>query len=373
MGLLFLTAVFLFIYALLLFYYKHHWQCITDFEPDIIPHNIPVSVVIAARNEEANLPSLLQALEGQTYPKNFFEVIVVDDFSTDKTAAVVQPFLSGMVMLIQPDATIGTSSKKKAIETGVRKATGELIVVTDADCQMDTEWLQTIVAFYMQRHAAFIAAPVKYSNNSSLLQIFQTLDFMVLQGITAASVSAGFHAMCNGANLAYTKEAFLKVNGFEGIEKVASGDDMLLMYKIGKEQPSKIYYLKSDKAIVTTQPMPGWKDFIMQRRRWASKTLYYNDYRILAVLIFVYLFNVLFFVLLIAAINHKAYAWMVLLYLIIKTGIEIPFVNKVSLFFGQQKLMKYFPFFQPFHILYTVSIGLISQLGTYEWKGRRTK
>ncbi len=246
-------------------------------------------------------------------------------------------------------------------------------MITDADCLPGPKWLQTVTNFYNTKNAVFIAAPVKFTYQFSVLQIFQALDFMVLQGITAASVSANFHSMCNGANLAYTKKAFLEVDGFKGIDKVSSGDDMLLMHKIWKNHPQHVHYLKSKKAIVLTQPMQTWKDFFMQRRRWASKTFYYDDKRVLVVLAIVYFFNLLFIVLIIAAFLNSFYWWLVVGYWVLKTIIEIPLVASVANFYNEKRLLIYFPFFQPLHVLYTVSVGLLSQMGKYEWKGRRVK
>ena len=71
------------------------------------------------------------------------------------------------------------------------------------------------------------------------------MDFMVLQGITGAVVYKNNLSMCNGANLAYEKKAFYEVNGFAGIDHIASGDDMLLMHKIWKKYPDRVHYLKS--------------------------------------------------------------------------------------------------------------------------------
>ena len=131
------------------------------------------------------------------------------------------------------------SYKKKAIETGIAAASGELIVTTDADCIPPPDWLQTIVAFKEKTNAVFIAAPVVFNCNSSIVQVFQAMDFMVLQGITGASVYKKMHSMCNGANLAYERKVFYEVNGFAGIDHIASGDDMLLMHKIAKKYPGK--------------------------------------------------------------------------------------------------------------------------------------
>src|SRR5688500_2669513 len=370
--LLVITTVFLLLYALLIFYYFYYWLNVKEFS---ITDNstVSISVIIAARNEEKHLPSLLKALERQTYSKEFFEIIVVDDFSTDNTQTVVQAFLNSRVHMIQPNVNAAQSSKKKAIEAGVQKAKGELIVITDGDCVPQREWLQCVASFHQKMHSAFIAAPVKLKSNHSLLSIFQSLDFMMLQGITAASVTANLHSMCNGANLAYLRSAFFEVNGFSGIDKLASGDDMLLMYKIWKRHPQKVHYLKNQKAIVETEAMSTWREFFQQRIRWSGKATYYKDWRITMVLLFVYLFNCLFFILLFAAI-FDSYYWRVLaLYILGKIVIEIPFIYSVAKFYKEHKLVFYFPFLQPLHIAYTVIIGFISQMTTYEWKGRKTK
>src|SRR5687768_6658540 len=126
------------------------------------------------------------------------------------------------------------------------------MVITDADCIPPQGWLKTMAGFYKTTGAVFIAAPVKFLMKNSLLHIFQSLDFMMLQGITAASVASGAHSMCNGANLAYSRQAFLDANGFDGIDQIASGDDMLLMYKIWKRQPTKVMYVKSREVIMQT-------------------------------------------------------------------------------------------------------------------------
>ena len=372
MTLTILTVGFLVIYALLIFFYFFHWNKLPAYQSPA-GSSVFVSVIIAARNEEATLPLLLNDLRQQNYPQYLFEVIVVDDYSADGTATVLQKFANSDFKMILPGVPPEASSKKMAIAAGVKKAAGELLIITDADCRVQSEWIKTIASFYELNNAAFIAAPVKFTHDGSLLEIFQVLDFISLQGLTAASVSANFHSMCNGANLAYTKQAFESVNGFAGIDKVATGDDMLLMHKIWKKQPNKVFYLKSKEAIVTTAPMKSWKDFLMQRKRWASKTLVYNDYRIVAVLAFVLAFNILFFVLLVAAFFNKVY-WVHFFFALLgKTIIEWPLVSSVAHFYGEQKLMRHFFFIQPLHIFYTVFVGIISQFGKYEWKGRRTR
>lgn len=368
MFLIVVSVVLLAGYGVLIFYYYHHWKRLPEYKPSSSATAF-VSVVVAARNEENTLPVLLEDLGQQTYPSHLYEVIVVNDFSTDGTASLAQSLPANFTM-IEPKCRPDESSKKKAIAAGVAKAKGEAILVTDADCRVDEKWLATITSFYQEKAAMFVAAPVRFVYDNSPLQIFQALDFLALQGITAASVSAGVHTMCNGANLAYTKQAFEAVNGFEGIDKVPTGDDMLLMHKIWKRNPSKVFYLKSKDAIVSTAALKTWKEFFQQRLRWASKTLVYDDWRITVVLSFVLLLNLLPFFLLIAGFFKPVYFIYLLLFLLVKTSIEAPFVFSVAKFYDEQRLMKYFFFLQPLHVFYTVFIGIWSQVGSYRWKGR---
>ena len=366
------SCILLFLlYGLLILYYWQSWKSIPGFIPGNRLPATKISVIVPARNEQENIGSLLQALQEQTYPAALFEVIVVDDHSTDETVIVAQKFPGVILIQVKEDSI--NSYKKKAIETGIAAATGDLILTTDADCLPSPGWLKTIAAFKEEKKSVLIAAPVVINCNSSLLQLFQAMDFMVLQGITGAAVSKKKLSMCNGANLAYERNVFYEVNGFSGIDHIASGDDMLLMHKIWKQYPDRVHYLKSKEAIVSTQPMKTWKAFFNQRIRWASKAKSYDDKRIFAVLLLVYLFNLTFLATAVAGFFCYKY-WLTLAGLwVAKTIIELPFVYSVAAFFNKRSLVNYFFFFQPLHILYTLLSGLFGQFGTYEWKGRKVK
>lgn len=365
-----IIALFSIYIGLVLFYWKG-WRSVPLFELSKESLQIKISVIIPARNEEKNIGQLLNALQEQTYRKDLFEVIVVDDHSTDGTAAIARQF--PLAQLIQLKADNINSYKKKAIETGIAAATGELIVTTDADCIPGKDWLTTIAAFKEKTKAAFIAAPVTIQCNSSMLQVFQAMDFMVLQGITGAVVHNRQMSMCNGANLAYDRKVFYEVGGFSGIDHIASGDDMLLMYKISEKYPDAVHYLKAKEAIVSTQPAATWKDFFQQRIRWASKAAKYDDKRIFLVLLLVYLVNVSFIILGIGLFWTFGFGFWIIAMQLAKTIAELPLFISVARFFNKQWTIKWFFFFQPLHILYTIISGVFGQLGKYEWKGRRVR
>jgi cellulose synthase/poly-beta-1,6-N-acetylglucosamine synthase-like glycosyltransferase len=213
------------------------------------------------------------------------------------------------------------------------------------------------------------------------VRLFQSLDFMTLQGITAAVVHKKQMTMCNGANMAYERAVFYEVGGFAGIDNIASGDDMLLMHKIYKQYPERVMFLKSTEAIVKTAPVNTIKQFFNQRIRWASKADKYDDKRILPVLVLVYFFNCLMLLLPFITIFNNCtisilntqysilslWLWM----LLFKIVVELFFLFPVANFFGKTSMLWFFPILQPFHICYTIIAGWLGKFGKYTWKERK--
>lgn len=369
------------LYSGLIWLYRFWFNRLKPFEPIPQALQAPVffSVIVPARNESEAIEACLNSILAQQYPVDSYEIIVVDDFSTDDTAAIVRSlslkFPHLQLISLQdfyPDGN-QLAYKKKAIELAISKSKGTWVVTTDADCIVPPLWLHHFSAMIAKENPVFIAAPVMFTYNGKFSGIFQLLDFMSLQGITAAAVSAGSHTMCNGANLAYSKQAFEQVGGFRGIDHLASGDDMLLMYKMKREFGKRLSYLFSSKSIVLTAPMPGWKQFLHQRIRWASKASYYEDKGMLMVLWLVYLLNAILLVGLIASFFYPVLFPQVLLLIAIKTIAELGFLLPVAHFFQLKKWLLYFPLMQPFHIVYTVIAGWLGKFGSYQWKSRKVQ
>lgn len=389
MQVVFIISLLLFTgYALLIIFYTVSWKQMPGFVPATLQlseeDSVKISIIIPARNESAYIKACLDSICLQSYPVHLYEVLVVDDHSTDDTASIVKNYPATNIRLISLQDFLQNgiinSYKKKAIEIAVSTATGQLMVTTDADCVMHKNWLQTIARFYSQSNAALIVMPVAFlpvthggGLGAKLLSIFQSLDFMALQGITGASVYKKAHSMCNGANLAYSKKVFNEVGGFKGIDHIASGDDMLLMHKIFSLYPQKVLFIKSPEVIVQTQSASSLKAFINQRIRWASKADKYDDKRIFAVLLLVYFFNLWLMGLMIASFFSTSIFYYTLILIVAKTLVELLFLFPVAAFFSNSKLLYYFPSAQPFHILYTVVAGWLGKFGSYSWKGREVK
>ena len=371
-----LISVCLFLpYSVLLLLYKSWWQKLSFTKPVAgFQPGTTFSILIPARNEEKNIGACLQSIQQLNYPIHLYEVIVVDDFSEDATIAKVKQFDGVKIIELRDIVKEKINSyKKKAIVVGVEQATGNYIVTTDADCIVPSNWLSNFACIIQQQPTVFIAAPVAMKEESSPIKLFQSLDFISLQGITGASVAAGFHSMCNGANICYSKEAFYKVNGFKDVDHIASGDDMLLMHKLCSKFPEQVHYCKAADSIVLTNPVETVAEFFRQRIRWASKADQYDDKRIFWVLLLVYLLNVFLLVLFVGGFFNSR-LWILLAgSLLFKTIIELIFLMPVATFFQKEKLLLWFPLAQPFHIAYTVIAGWLGKFGSYEWKGRKVK
>jgi cellulose synthase/poly-beta-1,6-N-acetylglucosamine synthase-like glycosyltransferase len=368
-----ITAVLLAVYCILILVYRYWFRKLPVFE---LPQNIQpsnrFSVIIPARNEEDIIHSCLSSVLQQNYPSALFEIIVIND-NTEAIIHGIQQEHPNLHLINLADHLHGelNSYKKKAIEIAIAQSKGDWVVTTDADCFAAPDWLRSIDAIIQQQQPVFVAAPVMFTNNGRFLSMFQLLDFISLQGITAASVSAGYHTMCNGANIAYKKEAFYKVDGFKNIDQLASGDDMLLMHKIKQVYPKGIAYLFSKDAIITTPPMPDWKSFLNQRIRWASKADKYQDRSIFWVLFLVYATNLGLLLLLLASpfVDKGFQHWLILV--VVKSLVELSFMVPVARFYNQEQALGWFIPLQPFHITYTVIAGWLGKFGSYRWKGRK--
>ena len=276
-----MTIIFFIItilYLILIGWFVFGFNKIQEFKKETATQTTTFSIVIPFRNEAENLQDLLKSLSNLEYPKGLFEVILVDDDSEDDSVEIIRKILDtkpldcaqgDMVILTNKRAT--NSPKKDAITTAITVAKHNWIITTDADCTFPKTWLKTFDAFIKNNDPRMIIAPVTYTINNSFLEQFQLLDFLSLQGATIAGFGINKPFLCNGANLAYKKEVFIRLHGFEGNTSIASGDDIFLLEKAINIIPKQVHYLMSKDSIVTTKPQSSFTTLIQQRVRWASK------------------------------------------------------------------------------------------------------
>ncbi len=169
--------------------------------------------------------------------------------------------------------------KKNALKEGVVAANGSLIVTTDADCIPGPDWLKKICSFQQSQPCDLIICPVQLTDRKSLFARLQALEFKTLIASGAGAAGEGMPILCNGANLAFTKDAWMQ-SKHDLVDEQMSGDDIFLLQSI-KKRGGVIRFLKSESALVFTEPAKTLAAFFKQRRRWASKSPAYTDLQLI--------------------------------------------------------------------------------------------
>jgi cellulose synthase/poly-beta-1,6-N-acetylglucosamine synthase-like glycosyltransferase len=386
-GLLLLAAPLL--YALRMLGFRQAWQKLPVGDLDrgeklagpaeVVGNSLPAapprfSVLIAARNEATNLPHLLHQLAQQTVPAACFEVLVVDDHSTDDTAAAVADFVAPYALrLIRLAAVPGAGvGKKAAIQVALAQARAPWVVCTDADCRVGPDWLSSYAALLREAgpEVRFVSGPVLLTGGATWLQQLSGLEFAGLVGTGAASMAAGKPTMCNGANLAYRRDAFVAVRGFAGNEHLPSGDDEFLLHKLHATFPGSIRFLKHPAAIVRTSGPATLVALLQQRVRWASKWRHYRHAPSQRLAVLVLLANVALAAGLVALGWQPALAPWVAAAWALKLGADYWFLAPVLQFLGRRRWLRWVPVLQLLYAPYALLVGLAGLRGGYVWKGR---
>lgn len=333
------------------------------------------SIVVPFRNEAENLPDLLESFRKLNYPIDLFELILIDDFSTDASVKLIYDWRmangSFQVTLLE-NIKISGSPKKDAISRAIPIVKKDWIVTTDADCMVNENWLSTIDHYIQDNEVAMIAGAVSYFNCQSFLHHFQQLDLTSLQGATIGSFGIKLGFMCNGANFAYTKSLFQELGGFGGNNNLASGDDVFLLQKAVAKVPDQVHYLKSENNIVLTKPTDSWKTLFNQRIRWASKTGSYQSVfgKDLALIVFAANF---FCLLPFAFCLFEKMHWVQFgILLTIKFMVDAILLYKTTNFLTKKRPRHLFlgSLLYPF---FSVAVAARALAGSYEWKGRQFK
>jgi cellulose synthase/poly-beta-1,6-N-acetylglucosamine synthase-like glycosyltransferase len=366
-----ISLLLTFLYAFLVLFLRSGWLKLPVFIKTDHQPKTQVSILIAARNEADKIHHTIDDILAQEYPKHLFELIIVDDHSTDSTAKIINSYhTKGVKLIILNESEPLNSYKKKAISEAMSLATGELIITTDADCRMGANWLSTIINYYEQNNLNLISSPVVYFEEKSLFERLQTLEFLYLIGFGAAGIRNKMPSTCNGANLAYKKSVFLSLDGFKGIDDLASGDDELFLHKVAHAYPGSIGFCKSADALVYTHAKPTLKEFLQQRKRWASKSVKYKDKKIMFLAIAIWFFNVSLAVNLIAGLFYPILLKLVFIQFMIKFVAEVFYLEPLTSFAKRNNLLYYLSFLTFFHVAYFIYIGLAGNSGKYQWKGR---
>lgn len=368
------SAALTLIYGFLVLNFIRGWHNLVYFNPQKSDPQTKVSIIVAARDEEANITKTIDDLVAQQYPKVLTEIIIIDDHSTDRTAEIVLSYADRNVKLIKLNEDRALNSyKKKAIQTAIGTCSGDLIITTDADCRMGADWLATIVNLYEQKNYKMISSPVAYFQEKSFFERLQSLEFLYLIGLGASTIGNKEPSTCNGANLAYEKTTFYEVGGFQGIDDLASGDDELLLHKIAARYPDQIGFLKNREAIVYTHAKETLGAFIQQRKRWASKSTRYKNKAIIVLGVLIWIFNLTILANFITGLFIPGFLTITFYQLLVKMVLETLFLWDVTGFAKRRSLLILIPVLNVLHVLYMVYIGIAGNSGKYNWKGRMVR
>lgn len=330
------------------------------------------SIVVPFRNEEKNLPKLLKSFSNLNYPKESFEIIMVDDFSTDASERVYIKWRmeNGLIeTTLLENLRLSNSPKKDAISRAIPILKHEWVVTTDADCIVNKNWLLTLDNFIQKNTAEMVVGAVVYKTKNNWFHQFQQLDLLSLQGTTIGSFGIGKPFMCNGANFAYTKKLFNEIGGFGGNNKMASGDDVFLLQKALKNYADKVHYIKNTDTIVKTKPENDLYKLFMQRVRWASKTTGYSGYYSKSLAVVVLAMNLSLVIGLYLLISNCLNWKTLLIVFSVKYFVDYLLLLKTNQYLRKGKFI--FPLASSLVYPFFCSlVGVYSLFGSFTWKGR---
>ncbi|MEP1032078.1 glycosyltransferase [Ekhidna sp.] len=332
---------------------------------------IPFSVVIPVRNEEENIARILHQLAKQNYPKDLFEVIVVDDFSDDQTVSIVNGLKDSLEISIRliPLIDKQKQGKKHALTAAINAAEHETILTTDADCWFEYNWIKCYNDAFDER-TNMVAGPVAIQGKGIFARL-QQVEFAGLMGFGAVTISHENPSMCSGANLGFRKSAFEAVGGYTNNLFTPSGDDEFLLFNIMSKFPHSTRFLKSDNAVVKTAAHKKLRSFVNQRTRWTSKWKYNKNWKVRVSAILFFLDYLIFYASIAFSLLGLIDPILIALVILVRFISMLLFVAPINKFLKGRSSFWPLLVFQIIYPLHVLFMGMNSIFGSYTWKGRK--
>ena len=339
-----------------------------DISEDFIPEHF-ISVVVAIRNEEHTISNLIEDLKKQFYPNNLFEVILVNDHSTDDTANVVNENIknSNQFAFLELTEEIG---KKAALQHGYNAAKGEFILTIDADCGVNENWILAYAYAANQLNADLILGPVKYHEEKGFLHQFQEFEQLALQAVTIGSVGIKNPILSNGANMIFRKTVLDKINDPLS-QKYASGDDIFLLQNIKRDKQLKVAFAKSKEAMVETKAAATLREMFAQHMRWFSKSKGYTDFFMILSAGIIGMANFTLFVLFILCVFNFYFLQFFMLGLLLKTFVDLALLISAARMHDRKIQFSALLFHELMYSFFSVAVFVGSFLFRPLWKGRK--
>ncbi|MGI9174447.1 MAG: glycosyltransferase [Rhodothermales bacterium] len=230
-----------------------------------------LSILVAARDEAEKLPRCLEALRQQRGLPAQTEFLIANDGSSDATPDVIDAFARGDARfrrLDVPEATGRLRGKAHALHHAYRHASGDLFLITDADCAPPPDWAASLAAALAAPDVG-VACGVALVEHRTLFESVQALDWLL--GLTVASAAArlGVPLTAMGNNMAFRRGAYEDVGGYPALPPSVT-EDCALFQAVHRTSRWRVRLLLDERLRTWTSPLHSLGDVFRQRKRWAS-------------------------------------------------------------------------------------------------------
>lgn len=326
-----------------------------------------VSIVVAAKNEEAVIKECISSLKKLTYDKNNLEIFLINDNSTDRTKEIMLEETKNLpyfkVIDSSNESSANLKGKANALDTAIKLAVGEIIMGTDADCKVNTDWIQETIKYY-DKETAMVCGITFINYERSIFHKIQALDWVYLQTLAAASSGINMTLSCIGNNLSFKKKVYEELGGYSKINFSVT-EDLALMQEIHSKK-LRIKYPVNKNSLVETQACKDLSELFKQKRRWFKGGLKINPlglllgsemYPVNLILIFGLLF-----------LNWKIY----IIFIFLKLLSDFILLSKPIKIYNFTSLYKYFLHFEVFFAFYGLTLPWTFLFNTkIHWKDRK--
>jgi cellulose synthase/poly-beta-1,6-N-acetylglucosamine synthase-like glycosyltransferase len=333
------------------------------------PKHKPVSVIVAARNEEQNIKDCINALVYQEYPRQLFEIIVVDDRSTDSTSEIANSYkerFDNIDIVRIKDTKTELPPKKYALEKGIQASNNPYLLFTDADCVPPPRWISAMVSNFDDRVGVVVGFS-PYSPSKGFLASFARYENLKTAIASAGSISLGKGYMCVARNLAYRRQVYEDVGGFQDTKMSISGDDDLFLQGVTKKTDWEITFAVCSDTFVPTSAPKNIVGYVNQKKRHFSAGRYYSP----IIQVYLLLFHVANFSLLASAalsIFYFSIFRIGLLFFVIKLVFDFAILARGAQVLGQRRFLVSFVPLEILYIVYNTVVGPLGILGKFNWK-----
>ncbi|MGL5892034.1 MAG: glycosyltransferase, partial [Bacteroidia bacterium] len=325
-------------------------------------HDLPaLTILIPARNEAHTVLHCLQALRMQEVAA---EIIVVNDHSNDNTAQLAASVPGVRVVHLGAKQ----QGKKAAIMAGIEAASGEVILVTDADCIPPPQWTR-LLASQLKGSVQLAFGPILLHGKNGLLKAMQEIESFSVQSLSAGLLAGGEAFTASGANMVYVRSLPAATGGYAN-DTTPSGDDVLLLLRAHARQPGSVRWVHDVSAAVPAAAAQHFSEFLAQRIRWASKYKYYSSGHIRFIGTLVAASGFLPWMLLVLTCFFPQLIWVVLLNLLLKFAADFLLLSLAITFFRKPDLLLWFIPAWPLYLLCAPLITIGALTGRFSWKNR---